>query len=104
MTLRIDRRADADLNKAIRWLAARGRGAAVGKLWVEWLDGLARIRSDPRLQPPADDAPAGREIRSYLTRKYGYRIVYEVMPTEVVVLALVHVRRRPTAWLGRLTP
>jgi plasmid stabilization system protein ParE len=104
VTFRVDVRAEADLTEALRWLAVRGRGTAIGRLWVEWVDGLDRVRAAPQLYPPADDAPAGREVRNYLTRRYGYRIVYEVTQTETIVLAFVRARRRPTAWLGRLTP
>lgn len=104
MILHIDPRAYEDLNEAFRWLANQGSGLAIGKLWIEWQDGLTSILSTPRYFAIADDAPTGREIRNYLTRKYDYRIVYEVMPGEIVVLAFVRTRRRPSAWINRLTP
>lgn len=104
MTFRVKPEAEADAIEAIAWQFRRQRYSAAAGPHAEWEAGQSAIEAMPRLYPPADDAPAGREIRNYLTRRYGYRIVYEVTPTETVVLAFVCARRRPAAWLGRLTP
>jgi hypothetical protein len=104
VTLRALPAANADVREALAWQVRRRRYTAAAGIWAEWLAGQTAIEAAPRQYPPADDAPAGREVRNYLTRRYGYRIVYEVTPTEIVVLAFVRTRRRPAAWLGRLAP
>jgi plasmid stabilization system protein ParE len=104
MSFQVRPAANADVQDALVWLIRRERYAAAAGVWVEWVAGQTAIEATPRLYPPADDAPAGREVRNYLTRRYGYRIVYEVTPADTVVLAFLHVRRRPAAWLRRLTP
>ena len=55
-------------------------------------------------RPPADAAPAGREVRLCLANRYGYLAVYELFPTEAVVLAFQRGSRSPARWLTRLTP
>jgi hypothetical protein len=102
--LRVPPEVNADVGEALEWLVRKGSYTGVAKLWAEWNAGLAAIESAPHLHPPADEAPPGREVRNYLTRRFGYRIVYEVKPAEIRVVAFVRTRRRPSAWLDRLTP
>jgi plasmid stabilization system protein ParE len=96
--------ANEDVGEAVAWHVRHKRYSKASRLWAEWQAGLAAIELMPRLHPPAEDAPPGREIRNYLTRRYGYRIVFEITPTELVVLAFVNGHRQPRSWLDRLTP
>lgn len=104
MTFRVRGEANADLIAVLAWNIQQRRYAAAAGINAAWEAGQNAIESMPRLHALAPDAPPGRECRHYLTRRYGYRIVFEVTATEVVVLAFVHTRRRPGSWHSRLTP
>ena len=40
-------------------------------------------------------------IRRLLSRRFPYAVVYAIRSTEVRVLAVMHVKRRPMYWAGR---
>jgi plasmid stabilization system protein ParE len=102
MTLRVHPEANADVTEALAWLIRRHRPNVAGRLWRLWLSGLDAIEADPGRYAIADDAPTGRNVRNYLLPRYGYRILYEVMTTEVIVLAFARGRRRQGHWRARL--
>jgi plasmid stabilization system protein ParE len=102
MTLRVHPEANADLTEALAWLIHKHRPNVAGRLWRLWHSGLDALEADPGRYALADDAPAGRDIRSYLLPRYGYRIVYQVTTTEVIVLAFARGRRRLGHWQSRL--
>jgi len=41
------------------------------------------------------------EVRRRLIHRFPYAVLYRVEPTEVVVLAVAHLRRRPEYWIER---
>jgi hypothetical protein len=92
----------AELHDALALLVTRGYFAAARRLWADWEAGLLGIAATPRLYPPADDAPPGVEVRNYLTTKAKYRIVYQITPTEAVVLSFARTTRRAGHWHGRI--
>lgn len=51
--------------------------------------------------PTLETLPDGLPFRRLLLRKFRYAVVFAIYPTEAVVLAVVHTRRRPNYWLGR---
>ena len=102
MNLRVTPEANADVGEALRWFVRNRRYRAAGDLWREWQDGLAAVVTSPHQFPPAEEAPAGREVRLFLTRRLGYVMVYEVTPGEIKVVAFLRGRRLPAVWLSRL--
>ncbi len=42
------------------------------------------------------------EIRRRLVHRFPYAILYRIGPEEVVVVAVAHLRRHPTYWIGRV--
>lgn len=42
------------------------------------------------------------EIRRFLVKKFPYGIVYAPVDDQIFVLALMHLKREPDYWLGRL--
>src|SRR5262245_53606089 len=60
-------------------------------------DGLQRIERTPEGFSLATPALPGREVRRHVLARLPYSVFYEVCPDEVVVLAVVHGRRRPGA-------
>jgi toxin ParE1/3/4 len=67
-------------------------------------DAYTVIERQPQSFSAVLPAVQGREIRYYIMRQYPYRVVYELLPGRIVVLAIVHHRRRPGSWRRRLTP
>lgn len=71
-------------------------------------DAVEQFVADRLLQPRlfARDAraPPGREVREGMLRGFLFRMTYEVTDTEVVILSVVHARRRATLWRHRLGP
>jgi plasmid stabilization system protein ParE len=50
---------------------------------------------------PAAWFPLARGIRRYRTRTFPYGIVYTVREDQVLVLAVMHLHRRPGYWRSR---
>lgn len=47
-------------------------------------------------------APAVRgEIRRRLCQRFPYGLLYSVVSDEIRILAVMHLRRRPSYWVGR---
>jgi plasmid stabilization system protein ParE len=95
-----DARAEADA--AADRYARRSPTRAVA-FHAELIDAVADIRAQPRLYPPADDAPPGVEVRNLVLRRSPYRVVYTFAGDDIVILAVAHLRRRPGYWRDRLT-
>ncbi|TKJ37985.1 plasmid stabilization protein [candidate division LCP-89 bacterium B3_LCP] len=41
------------------------------------------------------------EIRRYLIRRFPFGILYRIDPEEIVIIAVMHLRRRPGYWKRR---
>jgi plasmid stabilization system protein ParE len=67
----------------------------------EFLDkietGLRDIGESPERWPVIRD-----EVRRRLVHRFPYALLYRVDPEEVVVLATMHLSRRPDYWLHRI--
>jgi plasmid stabilization system protein ParE len=44
----------------------------------------------------------GNGMRKRLVHRFPYALLYRVEPAEVVIVAVMHQRRRPDYWLGRI--
>jgi hypothetical protein len=64
---------------------------------LEVLDGLERIRQHPEAW-----RPFSRHTRRYRTRRFPYGIVYQILESEILVVAVAHLHREPGYWRGRL--
>src|SRR5579863_333806 len=58
---------------------------------------LAKIQLNPKI-----GAPGGMETRSWKTKQFPFRIVYQERPDRIWVVAIAHLSRRPNYWLQRL--
>jgi len=63
---------------------------------------IQAIHSTPRLHSLVDDEYPGREVREYFIKRFGQRILYSIEGETLVVFAIVHATRRPSAWHRRL--
>ena len=55
------------------------------------------IREHPQAWPVVESC-----IRKRLVHRFPYAILYRADPDEIVIIAVMHQRRRPGYWLGRI--
>jgi microsomal dipeptidase-like Zn-dependent dipeptidase len=86
---------------AADWYESRcvGLGSDFGRYFLEFLEDLDDF---PRINARIEEAPPDRELREGLMRKYPYRVAYEIIGDEIVVLSVTHTRRGHAGWEGRL--
>jgi len=96
MTVRLLLEAKADVGDAMSYYERQRPG-----LGIEFADEFDRaIR---RLEQfPESGAPLTDDMRRSQLDRFPYGIIYYVEPQSVVVLAVMHLHRRPDAWRTRL--
>ena len=90
--------AEADLENAARWYEEERPGLA-GRFLGDVDRALERIRERP-LQFPA----VAGDVRRALLHTFPYAIYFQASDEIVVVLAVLHLRRNPKIWQGRVRP
>ena len=60
------------------------------------------IEAHPQIGQRVSRAPRGREIRAFLTHRFPYAVIYEVLGSDVFVLAVAHTSRRQQSWRQRM--
>lgn len=72
-------------------------------LGVEFLGEIDRavetLREDPAIWPVYDEE---RGIRRYLVHRFPYGIVYRIGDRVIQIIAVMHLRRHPDYWRGRV--
>ena len=100
MKLRVSTPAEREATEAACWYEDRQRA-----LGTEFLDAYSRALQEIEKQPDRfggmETIDSSHDFRRCLLRRFPYAIVYEVLPDEVVILAVAHVGRRPNYWIGR---
>jgi hypothetical protein len=86
----------AEVFKSARFYDRRVPG--LGARFFEELDlAVEQLRSDPLRQRADADG-----VRSWLVRRFLFRIYYFVEPNRVRILAVAHAKRRPGYWRRRI--
>jgi toxin ParE1/3/4 len=95
MRLRLDRAArDEYLAAALHYLAFSPRVAAA---FVEQVEtGIEQVGQNPALWRVVD-----RDVRRYLVRQFPFGIYYTIERDEIVVWAIMDLRRKPGYWQER---
>lgn len=75
-----------------------GYGPAFSLLFQK---GVLAVVSNPALYPRTMDGPKRLETREYYIKRFKYRLIYVVRPTELVFVAVSHASRRPRSWVHR---
>ena len=100
MKLRIDPAAEEEAQQAAQWYEARHVG--LGLEFLAAVDAaLQRIREDPLQFPNLETLPDEPNVRRFLLKRFPHAIVYEVVSTDIQILAVAHTRRRPQYWKKR---
>lgn len=63
---------------------------------------FASLREHPHRAPRAEYYRGRHELRRILLHGFPYVVVYACRETEIIVVAVAHLKRRPRYWLARL--
>jgi plasmid stabilization system protein ParE len=96
VTIRFLLAAEAELADAIAHYDAQLPGLG-GELALEVRDGLARIEEYPEAWQLLS-----RRARRYRLSRFPYGLVYAELQSEILVLAVMHLHRKPDYWKERL--
>jgi plasmid stabilization system protein ParE len=92
MNLRIIAEAKEDIDQAIAWYEVQRRG--LGRGFAHALD----QKLDSILAMPGAHPPVGDDVRVARIKPFPYGIYFEATTDEIVVLAVLHLSRRPGIW------
>ena len=103
MKVRLHDEAVIEAEEAARWYSQQKRG-----LRKEFTQELKRclkmLRANPARFPQLETAPRSIDVRRILTARFPYKIIFEIIQNEVIVLAVAHGSRRPNYWIKRRSP
>ena len=99
--VRLSPEAVDEVAEAAAWYRSRRPG-----LELEFLGEVERvlplIEASPASFPRLVDPPADLVIRRALLPRFPYAVIFTDLGTDVRVLAVAHVKRRPGYWLNRV--
>jgi plasmid stabilization system protein ParE len=97
-TLRSSQPASEEFTEAVRWYEQQRRG-----LGAEFFDAVAAttvlIEAHPEIGTTVRDDPVTRRV---LVPRFPYQVVYRLTATEIIVVAIAHLKRRPGYWKNRM--
>jgi toxin ParE2 len=96
MRVRILPAAQAEIEEAAEWYEVARRGLAAEFL-REVDAGLQRVTESPNAWHPLS-----KRLRRYRLNRFPYGILYQARKTEILVIAVAHLHRRPEYWRHRL--
>jgi plasmid stabilization system protein ParE len=87
--------AEQEAHDAFRWYRERvpRTGSRFEDLFVQAIVHLA--------EAPGQGAEIAPGLRRWLLPPFPYAILYEIEPDSILVLTVMHTRRRPGYWRGR---
>ncbi len=95
MRLRLDRAArDEYLAAALQYLEISPQLAAAFVVQIE--AGIAQVRTGPAVWRVVE-----RDVRRYLVRQFPFGIYYTIERDEIIVWAIMDLRRKPGYWQER---
>ena len=96
-SLRIHSLASLELTEAVRWYESKRAGLG-GELLDEFSASITQLTLNPESGNPIS---ADQKTRRSLVTRFPYQVVYRARPSEIVVVALAHLKRRPGYWKHR---
>ncbi len=89
--------AQDEFDEVIEYYNAESPGLG-DQFLLETLETLDRIRKFPKAWHPYTE-----NTRRCQTRRFPYGIVYQILESEILVVAVAHMHRRPAYWLDRIS-
>jgi len=75
--------------------------ARVPKLGTDFISSIELAVSDLS-EDPERWAVIGKEIRRCILPRFPYNVLYRIDPDEIIIVAIMHQKRRPNYWINRL--
>ncbi len=100
MKLRVVAAAEREALKAAFWYNKQRSGLGDDFL-LEVDECVIGVANDPQQHTPVEMGRSRREVRCSLVKRFPYAVYFEVLPAEIVVLAVAHTSRRPFYWRSR---
>ena len=98
MDIRILETAETELNEAVTFY--NSEQPEWGENFIrEFIHSLERIKAYPNAWNPFT-----KNTRRCQLRRFPYGIVYQILDTEILVIAISHLHRKPGYWKDRLRP
>ncbi len=95
--IRASEPASDEFSEAVRWYEARRSG-----LGGEFFDAVAATMSLIEVNPDIGTTiSTDGHTRRVLVARFPYQVVYRLRPTEIVIAAIAHLKRRPGYWENR---
>ncbi|MBX3199601.1 MAG: hypothetical protein KF894_15810 [Labilithrix sp.] len=91
----------AELDATVAWYDEQRAGLGLEFL-TEVRRRLSELREAPNVSTADRSAPAEARVQRRRLRRFPYAIVFAETTSEYVVIAVMHLRRRPGYWLSRI--
>lgn len=88
--------AQQELDEAIEYYNAESSGRG-NRFLIEVLSCLERIKQFPQAWHPFTE-----NSRRCQTRRFPYGIAYQILESEILIVAVANLHRRPGYWLDRI--
>jgi toxin ParE2 len=89
--------AQQELDETVEYYNAESQGLG-DQFLLEVLSSLERIRKFPKAWQPFT-----QDSRRCQTHRFPYGIAYQTLESEILVVAVAHLHRRPGYWLDRIS-
>ena len=101
MILRLLDEAKEELLESAYWYEQKREG--LGDDFISAVErGLKTIEKRPRQFTQLNFGNKDREVRRCVLKRFPYLIVFEILPHEILVVAIAHSKRKPKYWSARL--
>jgi len=101
LTIRVLAEAEAEIESARQYF--NQQAFALGDRFLDDLEAaLERIDNAPSQFPKLETLPNTEPYRRALLKIFRYAVTFELLPDEILVVAVAHTSRRPNYWLPRL--
>ena len=95
--IRISEQASDEFSEAVRWYEGRRSGLG-GEFFDAVAATLSLIETNPEI---GTTISTDGQTRRALVARFPYQVVYRLRPTEIVIAAIAHLKRRPGYWESR---
>lgn len=96
MEIRFLKIAQAELDEAVEYYNSESAGLG-NEFLLEILDTFERIKQFPNVWHPFT-----KETRRCQIRRFPYGVVYQPLETEILIVAVSHLHRKPDYWHNRI--